>query len=202
MIQLFMKENATNRQRLTVRDERGQIIYFIEGRWGRKNDLISLYKINGQHLISLKQQKLSPLATFDLMENGEKVGFMRKHPGLFGLRDSYFTIHPQQWVVTGDFEDLYFTVHRDNHFIMECEKGFKDGNAVYVLKIKHEEDAPLSALISTVFDHYSRKKDEEIAQEKAATEDYNLGLLNNFQSEPLQVSYLVHPSSKYKTKTR
>ena len=201
MIQLFIKENVTNRQRMTVRDYRGQLIYFIEGRWGRKNDLMSLYKINGQHLMSLKQQYLSPLSIFDLIEDGEKVGFMRKHPGLFGLRDSYFTIHPHQWIVTGDFEDLYFTVHRENEFIMECEKRIKDGNSVYVLNIKHKEDEPLSALISTVFDHYSRKRDEDVATE-TANENYNLGLLNNFQNESMQVAYVVRHSSKYKIKTR
>lgn len=200
MIQLFIKENIKNNQRMTVRDNRGQILFFIEGRWGRKNDIMSLYKINGQHLMSLKQQKLSPIPVFELFEGNKKTGSMRKHPGLFGLRDSYFTMHPHNWVITGDFEELYFTAYQENDLIMECDKDLKNGNAVYELTIENEEDAPLCALISTLFDYYSRKKDEDEETEASLEEDYDLGFLNYL---PYSLSFHYKSMIKtVKTKTR
>lgn len=187
MMQLFIKENLKNDQRMTVRDNRGQIIYLIEGRWGRKNDIMSIYKVNGEHLSTLKQLNLSPIPVFDLYEDGEKTGSMRKHPGLFGIRDSYFTLNPHDWVITGDFEDLYFTVHHKKKLIMECEKDLKSGSTIYDLKIKNEEDAPLMALITTLFDHYSRKKDEEEITNEAPDEDYELGFFNGFKSTSVEI---------------
>lgn len=191
MIQLFIKENIENNQRLTVRDDRGQILYLIEGRWGRKDDIISIYEMNGKHLATLKQQKLSPIPIFELYEEGQKTGVMRKHPGLFGIRDSFFTIHPHKWTITGDFEELYFTVHHENELIMECDKDISNGQPVYELNIKHDKDAPLCALISTLFDHYSRKNSDSYEQEENPDENYDLGFFNGYK---LQM--------KFKTKTR
>lgn len=198
MIQLFIKENINNNQRMTVRDNRGQILYFIIGRWGRKNDIMSLYDIEGQHLISLKQQKLSPIPVFEIFENSEKTGVMRKHPGLFGIRDSYFTVHPHDWVITGDFEELYFTAYHENDLIMECDKNLKNGSSVYVLQIENEEDAPLCAVISTLFDHYSRKRDEDWEEEtENALEDFDFGFLNCL---PISLAFHYHTIEKIKTR--
>lgn len=180
MIQLFIKENVENNQRMSVRDNRGQILYLIEGRWGRKGDKMSIYKLNGECLMTMKQQKLSPIPVFELFENNIRTGTMRKHPGLFGLRDSYFTLHPHRWLITGDFEDLYFTAHKDNELLMECEKDLSNGITFYELSIKHEEDAVISALITTLFDHYSRKRIEEEDAHYFSDEDYELGFFNPF----------------------
>jgi uncharacterized protein YxjI len=196
MIQLFIKENSNNNQHMTVRDNRGQFLYFIEGRWGRKDDIMSIYDVEGQHLMTLKQQKLSPIPTFDIFENSDKTGTMRKHPGLFGIRDSYFTVHPHDWVITGDFEELYFTAYQENDLIMECDKDLTNGENVYELKVENEEDAPLCALISTIFDHYSRKKDGEEETEESFEEDYDLGFLNY-----LPTSLSIHYTFISKTKT-
>src|SRR5699024_3694723 len=122
MVKLFIKENKTNNQRMTVRDDRGQILYLIEGRWGRKGDIITLQALGTENHLTAKQNKLSPLPTFDLSNQDEKLGYIRKYPGLFGISDSYFTVQPNQWVITGDFEELYFTAHYKNELVMECEK--------------------------------------------------------------------------------
>lgn len=199
MMQLFIKENLKNDQRMTVRDNRGQIIYLIQGRWGRQNDLMSLYKINGKHLLTLKQLNLSPIPVFDLFENGEKAGTMRKHPGLFGIRDSYFTLTPHDWVITGDFEDLYFTVHQKKKLIMECEKDLKSGSTIYELNIKNDEDAPLMALITTLFDHYSRKKEDEVVSRRSSDADYGLGFFSSFKSTSVAI---LLPMQNMKQKTK
>jgi len=198
MVQLYIKENKKNQHKMTVRDYRGQILYLIEGRWGRVDDLVSLYTKNGQHLISVKQLKLSPIPTFKLLKESEKVGTMRKHPGLLGIRDSYFTVHPHNWTITGDFEELYFTAYQDNDFIMECEKDIYRGDSLYELTIKKEDNAPLCAVISTLFDHYSREKNEEEETEVVLKDNYNLGLSNSSG----KFYFNFHYNNKIKTKTR
>jgi len=198
MVQLYIKENKNNQHRMTVRDYRGQILYLIEGSWGRKDDLVSLYTKDGQHLISIKQLTLSPIPAFKLLKESEKIGTMLKHPGILGLRDSYFTLHPYDWTITGDFEELYFIAYHDDDFIMECEKDIKRGSSLYELTIENKDNAPLCAIISVLFDHYSREKNEEEQTKKYLKDAYNLGFMNS--SAKFSLNYRLNP--KVKTKTR
>lgn len=191
MIQLFIYNKPTDKKHLTVRDTRGQILYLIEGSWGRKDDLLTLSTLQGELLLSAKQNKLSPLPNFDLTAQGEKVGTIRKHPGLFGIRDSFFTVHPQEWMVTGDFEELYFTIHQDNHLLGECEKLMTKGSDIFSLQLENEEDAPLGSLLTALLDHYSRKHTEDDEFEEFYQANYRLGFLNN-----------IHFSVSYKNKKR
>lgn len=184
MIEIFVKGNVRNRQRMTVRDNRGQILYLLEGQWGRKDDIIDLYQLNGELVLQARQMKMSPLPVFDLYDHLAKIGTIRKHPGLFGLRDSFFTIHPQKWVVAGDFEDLYFTVHKDNHLVMECEKIIKNNCDIFFLEIENEEDIPLSSLLTVLLDHYARKNDEETYYEELSQGDFDFGFLSHTRHQP------------------
>lgn len=179
MRQLFIKENQRNNQRMTVRDKHGQILYLIEGRWGRKDDILSLRTLNGEEYLRAKQSKLSPLPVFEITTQDERLGIIRKHPGLFGIRDSYFTMHPHKWIITGDFEDLYFTAYHNNDLIMECEKIQKNSCDHFELVVENDEDVPLCSLITVLLDHYSRKKKEEEQTEITSEDAYNLGFLNN-----------------------
>lgn len=176
MIQLFIKESSSNNQRMTVRDDRGQIIYVIEGRWGRKNDVTSIYELNGDLIMSVKQTKSAPLPVFQLYTKDKDIASMRKHPGLFGIRDSYFTIHPLNWTVTGDFEDLYFTIQDNNQeLIMECEKDIYNTYTVYELLIDEGVNPAACALLATLFDPHSRNKSEDEQRSEFIESDYDFG---------------------------
>lgn|SRR5699024_2137741 len=192
MRQLFIKENQRNNQRMTVRDTRGQILYLIEGRWGRKDDIITLRTLKGKEYLRAKQSKLSPLPVFEITAQSEKIGIIRKHPGLFGIRDSYFTLHPHKWIITGDFEDLYFTAYYNNDLIMECEKIQKNSCDYFELLVENDEDVPLCSLITVLLDHYSRKKKEEEQTEISSEDAYNLGFLNNISCSIQYVSENHH----------
>ena len=175
MIPLFIKQHNKNNQRITVRDNRGQILYIIERRWGRKNDIVSLYNLEGDLLISVKQTKQTPFPVFTIRAEQEEIGTMRKHPGLFGIRDSYFSLYPHEWMVTGDFEEAYYTVTKENELIMECEKDLYQQYAIYNLMVDKEENIPLCAIISTLFDPYSRIKGDQEDTDTLADSDYDLG---------------------------
>lgn len=191
MMQLFIKENQRNKHRMTVRDDRGQILYLIEGHWGRKDDIVTLQALDSEAYLSAKQSKLSPLPTFELTTQDEKIGIVRKHPGLFGIRDSYFTVHPHKWVITGDFEELYFTAYYENDLIMECEKIQKNSCNYFELIVENDEDVPLCSLITVLLDHYSRKKQEEERTEMSEEDVYDLGFFNN-----IHCSILYRPENQ------
>lgn len=180
MIQLYLYEKPDDKKHMTVRDNRGQIVYLVEGTWGRKDDILVISSLDGQAILSTKQIKLSPLPIFDLIKDGEKVGSVRKHPGLFGIIDAFFTIQPYDWTVTGNFENLNFTIHREKDIIMKCQKVVFKGSDIIYLQIFDEENIPLCALVAVLLDHYIRKHGDESSRNPYLDDDYDLGLLNNF----------------------
>lgn len=178
MIQLFINEDRKESHRFTVRDDSGEILYLIEGYWGKKNDSVNLFSLNGNLLLQAKQVNMSLFFKFDLIHEQEKVGSFRKHPGFFGLRDAFFTIQPKDWIIRGDFETLNFTIFQNGQEIIETSKLLKQANYLYSLKVKREEDLVLASLLSILLDHYSRKKGNEENYDKLSQNNYNLGFLN------------------------
>lgn len=178
MIQLFVDEDRNKSHRFTVRDDSGNILYLIEGYWGKKDDIVNLFSLNGNLLLQAKQVNMSPFFKFDLIHEQEKVGSFRKHPGFFGLRDAFFTIQPKDWIIKGDFEILNFTTFKNGQEIIKTSKLLKEANYLYSLKVKREEDLVLASLLSILLDHYSRKKGNDIAYDKLSQKNYNLGFLN------------------------
>ncbi len=178
MIQLFIKETKGNEQLMTVRDSKGQIIYLIEGDWGRKDDAINLYKVNGTLILQAKQTNFSPFFKFDLFQPDKKIGLIRKHPGLLGLRDAFFTVQPHNWVIHGDFDELNFIAVENDELIMECTKFISSANYLYSLKVNNHSNLSLASLVTVLLDHYSRKKDTEPADQEASQHDFNLGFMN------------------------
>ncbi len=183
MIRLFVKENKGDKHRLTVRENNGQILFLIEGRWGRKNDTINLFSLHGDLILQAKQINLSPFFQFELFQTSEKIGTIRKHPGFFGLRDAFFTIQPQNWLVKGDFEELYFEVFKDDKIIMTATRMCSSANYLFSVMVKNEEDLALASLLTVLLDHYSRDKGAVDTVDELAQNNYNLGFLN-YQSYP------------------
>lgn len=177
MIQLFINEDKKKQDHFTVRDSRGQIIYLIEGYWGRKDDRVNLLSLHGTSILQAKQANFSPFFKFDLLVNTKVIGSFRKHPGLFGLRDAFFSVQPNEWIIRGDFDQLFFTTFHQDKAIIKTSK-LRHANALYSLKVLDEEDIPLASLLAVLLDHHARKKQKDIIYSDFLEKNQNLGFLN------------------------
>ena len=86
---LYMRDHATDRQPATViHDENNQAAYLLAGKWGLRQDALSLYNMRGDLLAEVSQLSLGLLPKFALYVNHQKVGVVglcagsRLHPGL------------------------------------------------------------------------------------------------------------------------
>lgn len=183
MIQLFVKENKGDNHRLTIRDNRGEILYLIEGYWGKKDDVINLFNLNKQLLLQAKQTNFSPFFKFDLIQKRENIGSIRKHPGFFGIRDAFFTVQPNDWIIKGDFEQLDFTVFENEQKIVTYKKLSPHANYLYSMQVKRERDIILASLLVILLDHYSRMKETDDTSDKISEVGFNLGFLS-YKSYP------------------
>lgn len=177
MIQLFINEDKKQLHHFTVKDSHGQILYLIEGYWGRKGDQVNLLSLHGSLILQAKQANFSPFFKFDLLADTEVIGSFRKHPGLFGLRDAFFSVQPNDWIIRGDFDQLYFTTFQNQQAIIKTNK-LRHANALYSLKVLHKKDIPLASLLAVLLDHHVRKKQQSPAYETFIQRNYNVGFLN------------------------
>lgn len=183
MVKLFVKENNGENSRLTIHNNRGEILYLIEGYWGKKDDVINLFNLNRQLLLQAKQTNFSPFFKFDLIQKREIVGSIRKHPGFFGIRDAFFTVQPNDWIIKGDFEKQDFIIFENEQKIVSYKKLSPNANYLYSILVKRDQDILLASLLVILLDHYSRVKESEEISEETAEADFNLGFLN-YKSYP------------------
>lgn len=178
MIQLFVKENKADSHRLTVLDDHGNILYLIEGAWGKQNDIINLYNLDKKLLLQAKQTNFSPFFKFDLIQNHKVVGELRKHPGFFGIRDAFFTIQPNDWMLKGDFEELDFMILENEEKIVSYHKLSKYANYLYSIKVFRKQDTEIASLLVILLDHYARIKKTDEVSDYSSAPNFNLGLSN------------------------
>ncbi len=71
-------KQLSNITRTVVTDEKGQSLFLLVGRWGTKGDALSLYRMNGNLVASIKQISWTFGKRFEIYENYTKVGTLQK----------------------------------------------------------------------------------------------------------------------------
>lgn len=166
MVRLYMKEAfVSKKERVIVKNESGQDIFLVVGKWGRIGDTLSLYAMNGSLLVEVKQVTLSLLPKFDLYVHNKKIGSITKH---LGYRKPYFKVSHLNWIISGDFEAHCYYIKHLQKTIMEMEKTSISFGDFYMLTISDPHYAPICVVISLIVDHYAKdkKKDGKKAPEK------------------------------------
>ena len=161
MVRLFMKQEFVSMQdRIIVKNEKGNDIYLIVGKWGRRGDALTLYSMSGELLAEAKQTLLSVFPTFDLYFKGKKIGTMVKRKG---VRRPYYRIKKLNWLVTGNFLAQKYTIREKTKVIMKFEKSSSFTGDFYSLNIQDQKDAALCCLLAVIIDHYSIDKKPSFA---------------------------------------
>ena len=151
MVLLYMKQEYVSRQeKILVKNELGKDLYLISGKWGRIGDKLSLYSIDGDLLVEVKQTVLSLFPKFDIYTQGKKIGSITKHRG---LKDVYFKVTPLNWIVTGDFYNHNYTVNCKGKLIMEMTKAYTSFGDYYALHVPESQHAPLCLCIALIVDN-------------------------------------------------
>lgn len=77
--------------RTIVKDEKGKSLFLMVGRWGTKGDALSLYRLDGTLVASIKQISFTFGTRFEIYKDFEKVGTLQKifnWPGDFIISNS------------------------------------------------------------------------------------------------------------------
>lgn len=176
MAHLFIHKEYTSLQdRMIVKDEQGQEVYLIVGKWGRLGDKLTIYTLDGKRLAEAKQVILSIYPKFRLYYEGEKIGSLKKRPGLLGIKKPYFTVSRLGWMISGDYDKQLFTVRRFGKVILTIQKTMSYSGEQYILTYQKNSLAPIACIVAPLLDHYDKNNDpllQEIKQQR-----YSLGFL-------------------------
>ena len=151
MIHLYMKQDYLSvKHNIIVTDEIGKDRYLIVGKWGRVGDGFSLYDMNGDLIIEVKQTLLSLFPKFDLIVAGSKIASIKKYRGIKG---PYFKVSQLKWVVRGDFENNRYRIRNGRETIMEMEKAYLSSGDFYALSINQQMNIPICLCIAVIVDN-------------------------------------------------
>ncbi len=170
MVRLFIKQEYMSLQdRLTVTDPTGKKVFLIVGKWGRVGDKLSVFSLDGESLLDVRQVVLSLFPKFRLFKDGTKIGSLKKRPGLKGIKNPFFTVTRLNWVITGNYDKQQFTIRRFGKKIATIDKKVTYLGEFYSVEFTKEEDAPIVCAVAVLLDHYAENKEpvwKKFQQEK------------------------------------
>ncbi|MEI5994747.1 LURP-one-related/scramblase family protein [Candidatus Enterococcus mansonii] len=156
MSEFFIQEQQlSNVTRTIVKDENGQSLFLLVGRWGTRGDVLSLYAMNGELVASIRQTSLAFGSRFELYKGFEKVGVLRK---VLNLTADFYYIRHMHWSVLGDIRNHSYSIYQVNRKIMEMSKATLFSGNYFSLDVVNDDDAPLCICVAAVLDYWLYNK--------------------------------------------
>lgn len=132
-----------------IYDEYGNTVFEVKGQlsWGHLFKIMDSY---GNELGSVRQVILTLLPKFEIIMNGQSLGFIRKELTLFRPKyDFDFT----GWHVEGSiFEWNYTIVDNAGRIVAEISKEFFHLTDTYIIDVRNDEDALLALMFVLAID--------------------------------------------------
>ncbi|KRL02994.1 LURP-one-related/scramblase family protein [Liquorilactobacillus capillatus] len=154
----------------TISDINRKKLYLIVGKWGRHQDVLSVYAISGTPLAEIKQRGFGLLPHFDLFKHNELVGSLRRYH--FGRKD-ILIVRRLNWFIVGDLYTSHYRIFHGRHTIMTLQEVTLPYGDYLELSINNAEDEVLCICIVAILDHLVH------SISKKRTRSYNLRIKYN-----------------------
>lgn len=122
-----------------VYSEDGSIAYKVKGELALAHKL-KIYSPEGNELGEVSQKIISITPTFELHENGKKIGSIKKK--LLKLFGSAYSIESLGWTAKGNFTERNYSIHDSNgNLVAKINKQLLNLTDTYVLDIVNPQHA-------------------------------------------------------------
>lgn len=153
-----MRDHATDHQPATViHDRDGVARYLLAGKWGLRQDVLSLYNMSGDLLAEVCQLSLGLLPKYALMVDHQRVGVVGKSLGF--VREVVY-IRGLNWMIVGNALTNHYRVFRGSHQVFAMAPS-EDQPGLLAISIQAESDEPLALLVAAVLNHWAQRPDKE-----------------------------------------
>ncbi|MGX6979899.1 LURP-one-related/scramblase family protein [Vagococcus elongatus] len=175
MSRYYIQENLlTARQPTVVRNEEGETIFLMVGKWGSRGDVLSLYTFEGELVANVQQisRGTGIGSLFHIYYHFKKVGSLRR---VFSFQKDFYFIPQLSWVVVGDIPKHEYNIYSLQKKIMSMEKTYHAKGSFYELDVPQDEYAPICICIAAVLDYWSIDRKKEHKFFKQQSPQRNLG---------------------------
>lgn len=134
----------------TISDINRKKLYLIVGKWGRHQDVLSVYAISGTLLAEIKQHGFGLLPHFDLFKDNERVGSLRRYH--LGKKD-ILIVRGLNWFIVGDLYTSRYRIFHGRRTIMTLQEVTLPFGDYLELSISDEANEALCICIVAILDH-------------------------------------------------
>lgn len=145
----------------TIRDERGQDVFLVDGRAFSWGDKLSFQDTSGRELALIRQKLLAWGPTYEIERDGELLAVVKKE--LFTFFRCRFTVDvpgPDDLEARGDFMDHEYTFERDGEIVASVSKHWFKLTDTYGVEISGGDDVLIlaSAVVIDMICHQESKQ--------------------------------------------
>lgn len=148
----------SSKVRTVIKDEKGNPVFLLVGKWGTKGDVMSIFSLDGKMLAHVKQHSFTIQSRFELYMNHEKVGVLSR---VFRFTKDFYWIKGLKWVVVGDIPNQTYGIYRLNKEIMSMRKCRMGQHDMCEIVVQDVEQAPLCLCIASILDYWVKKDSKE-----------------------------------------
>lgn len=146
----------------TIRDERGEDVFLVDGRAFSWGDKLSFRDTSGRELAFIRQKLLAWGPTYEIERDGERLAVVKKE--LFTFFRCRFTVDvpgPNDLEARGDFLDHEYTFERGGHVVANVSKRWFSWTDTYGVEIAEGDDVLIlaSAVVIDMVCHQESKRD-------------------------------------------
>ncbi len=156
-MKLYIKQKvfALNEQ-FTVKDSRGNDIYFVTGSFLRIPKKFIIKDLRGKEVATIERKMFKLFGQYNVHTSDESIVVRRR----FGIFKQNFDIEGIDWALSGDFFDHNFRITRGKRIIMSLAKKWISWGDTYELDILEDQDAVLALAIAICVDYEIEKSEK------------------------------------------
>lgn len=149
-MKLYVKQSVfTLGEKFTIKNERGEDMYYVEGSFMSIPKNFSIYDHNHNLVARIEKQLFRFLPHYNIQLSDREVVIRRN----FTFFKMEVEILNSNWILQGDFFAHEYSVVSADHPIMYLSKEWFTWGDSYELNIGDPDDAPLCIAIAVVVDH-------------------------------------------------
>ncbi|WP_054660655.1 LURP-one-related/scramblase family protein [Secundilactobacillus kimchicus] len=134
-----------------IRDADHRSVYLLIGKWGRRQDALSLYQISGDLLAELRQ------TTLGLRLNSTFISIIKKSepsPDTLVFLNEMIYVSSLRWLVVGNFNSGNYRIYHGTSLIMESHPAGDQR----LLSVTRQEDEPVCICVAATLDHWAHRR--------------------------------------------
>ncbi|AEV94862.1 LURP-one-related/scramblase family protein [Pediococcus claussenii] len=162
-------QGLENKGATIIRDAKHNSKYMLVGKWGIKNDALSVYDVGGTLLAELKQITDGNTPTFKIFQNGNEIGTVTTPVGFI---KGFLFVKNLRWIIMGDTVTCHFNVRQGFKHKLEVNRVQINSSPYIELNVFDDHYIPVYICLAAILDRWVQRRPP--VQEPRIVRSWNL----------------------------